>query len=137
MVIRSFFVLLLFCWMHSRLAARRPPGPSHAVDTGKLSSLHGTYSALWAQTVWKYIFINKYNCIFQIRGHFDNVSTDCSYWIRTDTVFLKSLPAEQQEDKAFGQFRDTLYVLSDSCLLGRIKPFTYCIQKSDTLWAQD
>jgi hypothetical protein len=100
-------------------------------------SLHGTYGALWAETVWKYLFINRHYCNFYSRGHFGNTSTDCIYWISGDTVFLKSLPAGQQGGQSFMGIKDTLFIASDSCLLDKNKYFRYCIQSSDTLYSQD
>jgi hypothetical protein len=81
--------------------------------------------------------INKQNSVFSTRGHFGPFSTDCGYWIRADTVFLQSSPADQQADKDFMTYTDTLYIYRDSCLLDRNKHFHYCIQASDTLFAQD
>jgi hypothetical protein len=101
--------------------------------------LSGNYIGLWTQTVWKYSFINHHNCNFSTRLHLGNSSTDCVYWIRSDTVFVKALPSKQQQDRSesFLDWKDTLFISNDSCLLDGNRRYRYCIQASDTLYSQD
>jgi hypothetical protein len=82
--------------------------------------IKGTFTALWAETLWSYTFKldNKYK--FETSGHFGNTITKGLYKIIQDTIFLTAFPQSQQVDPNTYFTTDTLLIDNDNCLINHL-----------------
>ena len=79
--------------------------------------IKGTFTALWAETLWSYNFKLDNTYQFKTSGHFGYTITKGLYKIIQDTIILTAFPKRQQVDPNTYFINDPLLIDNDNCLI--------------------
>jgi hypothetical protein len=95
----------------------------------------GEYIGLWGETIWTYQLNANGSYVYTTSGHFGDIQTFGTYKLSNNTLFLTAKPANKQPDPKRYFMYDTLFRLSDSCIVDLSLGYEYCRMKGKTIRA--